>query len=213
MSVPYSALITADDLAAEAQSAYSFDLTDANTLTTAEAIIQEVTAEIEGAAGLNRNLIVRQYTHYFTYKEWDYDQASDVYFVQAPQWPIVEIDTSGFSSATSKHAWQNEANLITYTSRYSGSVNYYAGYKRSEQSLSDLQTPLPNLGTAAGDLPYDIRNVAINGTLMLLAERRQGPGQRTKVMNPAVQTTTVQEPIIDYVRRLIKTRLYHHRRL
>lgn len=213
MSVPYSALLIANDISLESESSFNFDLGDAGTLAAVEGIIQEVTAMLEGAAGLGRNLIVRQYTHYFQREDWDWDEARDVYYVYAPQWPVVEIDTSGFSAATSMLSWQNEANLITYTSRFSGSVNYYAGYKRSEQSLSDLQTPMPNLGTAPSDLPYDIRSVAINAVMMLFMERRMGPGQRTRTLNAAVQTTTIQEPILDYIRRIVKDRLYHHRKI
>ena len=213
MAVPYSSLIIADDIDDEGLTPFNYDLTDANTLEAVEAIIQEVTAVLEGAVGLNRNLIVREYNHYFQYNEWEYDPAREKYFVPAPQWPIVEIDTSGFTSGISRYSWQNEADMILYTSPYSGVVNYYAGYKRSEQVLADLQTPMPNLGTAATDLPYDIRNVCINGVMKLFAERRFGPGQRTRILNPAVQTTTIQEPIADYIRRMVKDRIYHHRRL
>lgn len=213
MAVPYSALIIADDIEDEGLAPFNYDLTDANTLETVEAIIQEVTAVLEGAVGLNRNLIVREYSHYFQYDEWEYDAARALYFVAAPQWPIVEIDTSGFTSGISRYSWQNEADMILYTSPYSGVVNYYAGYKRSEQVLADLQTSLPNLGTAPGDLPYDVRSVCINGVMKEFAERRGGPGQRTRIMNPAVQTTTVQEMISDYIRRMVKERIYHHRRL
>lgn len=217
MAVLYSALITAANVDAEGQDAFDFDIADADTLSALENIINQVTSMIEGANGLNRQLITRQYTHYFNYGDWDYDQSRELWFVPAPQWPIVEIDTSGFTAGVSKESFQNEADLILYTSRFSGAVTYYAGYKRSEQVLSDFNaTDPPNLtdlATLPGDLPYDIRGVAINAALMMLAERRQGPGQRTKVMNPAVQTTTIQEPILDYIRRMVKERIHHHKKL
>lgn len=217
MAVPYSALLIATDVSSSAESAFDFDISDANTLAVVESLIQQVTGMMEGASGLNRNLIVRQYTHYFQYEDWDYDEARDVWLLRAPQWPVVEIDTAGFSIATSRHSFQNEADLITYTSRHSGSVVYYAGYRRTEQNLGNLtdggsgEGSLSDLATLPPALPYDIRDVAINAVLMLLAERRFGPGQRTRVLNPAVQTTTVQEPILDYIRRMCRERIGHHR--
>ena len=213
MPVPYSALLISDDISEEGEFAFPFDISDANTLQTVEAIIQGVTGIMEGAAGLNRNLIVREYTHYFRYHDWDYDPARQLYFVHAPQWPVVEIDTSGFTIGDSQHSWQGENDLILYTSRFSGAINYYAGYKRAEQILTDLQTPLPDLGTLPPDLPYDIRSKAINAVLKEFAERRQGPGQRSRTMNPAIQTTTVQEVIHDYIRRVCRLDINHHRKL
>ena len=210
MAVPYSALLLAQDVDDEGEFAFPFDITNTETLATVEAIIQEVTGIMEGAAGLSRNLVVREYTHYFQYSDWEYDNGREKYYVYAPQWPIVEIDTSGFTAGTSRDAWQNEQNLILYTSRFSGAINYYAGYKRSEQILTDIQSELPNLGTLPDDIPYDIRNVAMNAVLNLFAERRFGPGQRSRILNPAVNTTTIQEPIIDYIRRIVRLRIPHH---
>ena len=217
MAVDYSSLLTADDVNEEAEDAFEFDLTDARSLATVENIIREITGMMEGLLG--RNIIVREYTHYFQYDDWMYDEARAVYVVRPTQWPVVEIDTTGFSAATSRDAWQNEANLITYASRFSGAVNYYAGYRRDDQDLGNLQDggagegSLTDLGTLPGALPWDVRNVAMNLVLNAWAVRRFGPGQRTRILNPAVQSTTIQEPILEYARRLVSERIYHHRKL
>ena len=214
MAVPYSALLIADDVSDEAERDFGFDITEANTLKVVESIIQEVTGILEGASGLGRNLIVRAYTHYFQYRDWRWDEARDLYYVMAPQWPVVEIDTSGFTSGASSDSFQNEADMILNASRFSGVVTYYAGYKRPEQTLVGLQAEsgLSAMGTLPSDLPYDLRNVALNAVLNNLAARRFGPGQRAVTMNPAVQTTTIQEPILDYVSQLVRERVYHHRK-
>lgn len=218
MAVPYSALLIADDISDEGEFAFPFDISDDNTLETVEALIQGVTGIMEGAAGLGRNLIVREYTHYFRYHDWDYDEARCMYFVRAPQWPVVEIETSGFTAGDSMHSWQGESNLILYTSRFSGVINYFAGYKRAEQTLGNLTDGGAGEGsltltTLPPDLPYDIRSKAINAVLKELAERRQGPGQRSRTLNPAIQTTTIQEVIHDYIRRVCRLDINHHRKL
>lgn len=213
MAVPYSALLLASDVTTELQSAFtSLNTGDADTLKALEAMIQGVTGMVEGAAGLGRNLIVREYTHYVQHEDWDWDEARDRFFIRAPQWPVVEIDTSGFTIGTSTRSWQNEQDLILYTSRFSGLINYYAGYKRAEQTLVALQTPLPNLGTEPSDLPYDIREVALDAVLWKMAVRRHGPGTRTKTISPAVQTTTIEQPLLDYVRLITMERINHHKR-
>lgn len=217
MAVLYSSLITATDVDDEAEVAFDFDITDADTLLALENIINQISGMLEGANGLNRHLIVRKYEHYFNYNEWEYDNSRCLWYVPAPQWPVVEIDTSGFTSGISRYSFQNEQDMILYTSRFSGLVTYYAGYKRSEQVLADFNATDPpdltDLATAPTDLPYDIRGVAINAALMMLSERRGGPGERTRILNPAVQTTTIQEAISDYVRRMVKERIHHHKRL
>lgn len=217
MAVKYTALLTASDVDAEAESAFDFDISDDDTSTTVEAIIEETTSMLEGL--LNRTLITRQFTNYFQYRDWENDVARDVYVIRPPHWPVVEIDTASFSAAASNDSYQGENNLITYASRFSGAVTYYAGYRRSEQVLADFtdggagQGSLSDLGTLPGELPYDIRNTAMNIVLNTLAVRRFGPGQRTRILNPAVQSTTIQEPILEYASRLVKERIPHHRRL
>lgn len=214
MAVLYTSLITRDDLEDAFQDAFKVDFTDEDTQETIDDIINAVTGMMEGASGLGRNLIVRQYNHYFQSQDWDYDKGREKFFVRAPQWPVVEIDTSGFTTDASRDSWQNESNLILYTSRYSGVINYYAGYKRQEQTLVALQgeSDLANLDTLPGDLPHDIRSVAIDVIMKEWAERRQGPGQRTRVMNPAVQSTTIQEVIRDYMRMKVRDTLGHHKK-
>jgi len=217
MSVPYSALLIADDVQTHSQEAFNFDLAESATLAVVESLIQEVTGMLEGAIGLNRNLITRQYSHYFQYVDWEYDPARALYYVPAPQWPVAEIDTASFTSGISRRSFQNEADMILYASPFSGVVVYYAGYRRPEQVLANFtaggagEGSLTGLATLPSEIPHDIRNVALNGVMMLLSERRGGPGQRTRVLNPAVQTTTIQETVSDYIRRMVKERIYHHR--
>lgn len=221
MAVPYTALVTPDDVQDLSEDSFEFDITDANTYKAVESIIQEVTNVFEGAAGLGRNLIVRQYTHYFNYHDWDYDPSRNLYYVRAPQWPVVQIDTSGFTAGSTRESFQDESNIITHASKHSGAIVYYAGYKRTEQVLSgidqgndlDEQPGLSLLTTSPNDLPEDIRGAAFNVILNYLAVRRFGPGQRSRTLNPAIQSTTIQEPIRDYAADICRKRINHHRKL
>lgn len=209
MAESYSALILASNVESEAQGAYQFDLGSDSTKTTLQAMADEVTGIIEGA--LDRHLIVRKYTHYFDLNDWSYDRARQKYVAYTYQWPIVQVDTSGFTAASSRGSSVN--NILEYTSAYCGAVTYYAGYKRSEQTLTNLQAQLADLAELPADLPGEIRGVAISAALHALAERRAGPGQRTRTLNAAVQTSVIQETLRDYTMRIVKERIYHHARL
>ena len=210
MAVPFNAILTSDNVSDEMQNSFvGYDPTDPNTITTIENIIQEVTAIMEGI--LDRNIIVRKHERYVQYADWDYDKARDMYFVRIQETPVVEVDTSGFTIG--RTATAREDDIVLYTSRFSGLVTYYSGYKRSEQVIGDLtsEAELTDLATLPGDVPYDIRNVALSGVLHALAERRFGPGQRSRTINPAVQSTTITEPLRDYLKRIIKERIPHHK--
>jgi len=207
MAVSYKSLLTMDDVTRQMQNAFpGYDPSLANTQLVVEGLIDEVSLIMDGL--LSRTLIVQKYETYFQFEDWDYDEARDSYFVRT-LFPIVEIDTSGFTAAKSRHSLEDD--IITYSSRFSGLVNYYAGYKRSEQVLGDFTGTFPDLGTLPGDLPGDVKNVAISGVLHALAERNLGPGQRERTINPAVQSTTVREPLRDYLMRIIKERIPHRR--
>lgn len=211
MPLPYSALITARDVLDEDMSAQQIKPLIDNAEKTLEAIIQELTGIFEGAAGLDRQLIVRSHTEYVDYSDWQYSAARSKYWLRARQWPLVEISTSGFTIGTD----DSVSNLILSSSRYQGGISYYAGYKRSKQALDDLtsESGLSAMTATPTDLPSDIRGAAIEAVLYLMFERRHGPGVQTKTMNPAIQTTTIQSPERDYLRRLVRDRIWHHRRL
>ena len=210
MAVPFNALLIADDVTREMQNAFSgYDSSDTNTILVVEGLIQEVTEIMEGL--LNRNLIVRKHQEYYNYCDWDASESRSKYYVVPSRYPIVEIDTSGFTIGRQKVS--REDDIILYSTRYSGAIVYYAGYKRSEQVIGDLtaESELADLGTLPSNLPYDIRNVALSGVLHGLAERNQGPGQRSRTINPAIQSVTVTEPLRDYLQRIILERIPHRR--
>jgi hypothetical protein len=208
----YTDLITLNDLQLESEEFAGIDLSDSGTEAAAEAIISDVTAIIEGH--LDRRLIVRPYTIYTQYEDWTYDVARSLYWMYAPQWPVVEIDTAGFTVGRSAHQ-REAADLILYSSRYSGAVTYYAGYKRSGQVLGDLttETGLSSLGTAPDNLPYDIRSAAIELAMYKLYERRHGPGTMTRQINPAIQATTIQGPRVGHIEHILHERLGYMRRV
>lgn len=215
MGALYTDLLTIDDLTLESEAFAQFDMGDTATRTAAQSIINQVTNLVEGARiGLDRPVIVRAHTVYAQYDDWTYDAARALWWMYAPAWPVVEIDTTGFTIGTSTHSREG-ADLLLYASRYSGAITYYAGYRRSEHDeLADLtgQTGLSSLGTLPGLLPAVIRDAAIAATMYLLYERRHGPGVLNRTFNTAVNTTTVSGPERDYLARMFAERLGHLRR-
>lgn len=215
MGALYTDLITINDLTLESEAFADFDLADTGTRTAAQAIINEVTNLIEGARmGIDRPVVVRAHTIYTQYDDWTYDPARALWWMYAPAWPVVEIDTTGFTIGTSTNSREG-SDLLLYASRYSGAVTYYAGYRRSDQDeLADLtgETGLASLGTLPGLIPAAIRDAAVAATMYLLFERRHGPGVLQRSLNPAVQQTIIAGPERDYLARMFMDRLGHLRR-
>lgn len=208
----YTDLIIETDLQLETEEFGNFNLADTGTLTAARAIISDATAIIEGH--LDRRVIVRPYTIYANYTDWQYDAARALWWMYAPQWPVVEIDTTGFTVGRSSGS-REPADLILYPSRYQGAIVLYAGYRRGDQDLAEIQaeTGLSTLGTLPDLLPYDIRSAAIELAMYKLYERRHGPGTSTRQINPAIQSTTIQGPRMSYVEELLRDRLGYWRRV
>lgn len=208
----YTDLITTTDFQLESEQFADFDLADSGTLSAAGAIISDVTRIIEGHLG--RRFIVRAYTIYANYEDWTYDPARALWWMCAPRWPVVEVDTTGITIGTSAHA-QEAGDLLLSASRYSGAIVLFAGYKRTEQTLVGLQaeTGLSTLGTTPDNLPYDVRSAAIEAAMYKLYERRHGPGTSTRQINPAIQATTIQGPRVGYLEDLLHSRLGYLRRV
>jgi hypothetical protein len=208
----YSDLITTSEFELESEDFADFDLADTGTLAALGAIISDVTAIIEGH--LDRRLIVRPYTIYANYEDWTYDPARALWWMYAPQWPAVEVDTAGVTIGRSMNA-RETGDILLYASRYQGAIVYYAGYRRSDQDLTELQAEsgLSTLGTLPDALPYDLRSAAIEACMYKLYERRHGPGTSTRQINPAVQSTTIQGPRVSYLNELLMGRLGYLRRM
>lgn len=208
----YTDLIIETDLQLETEQFADFDLGDTGTLTAARAIISDVTAIIEGH--LDRRLIVRPYTIYATYEDWTYDPARALWWMHARQWPVVQVDTAGFTIGTTTMG-QDSSDLLLSASRYQGAIVLYAGYRRSDQDLSGLQAQagLSGLTTLPALLPADVRSAGIEACMYKLYERRHGPGTMTRQINPAIQSTTIQGPRTGYLQELVRERLGYLRRV
>jgi len=212
MAVPTTSLVLLTNVSTEFQSSSEVSFTDADTITTVEAIIQDITGMIEGGhVGIDRRVIVRQYTQYTKREDWTWDASRDKYVTRSEQWPIVEIDTSGITSDVSDE--QTEANLFLSASRHQAAITYYAGYRRSEQTLADLQTILPSLSVLPGKMPNEIRGAAIEGVIYKLFERRHGPGVSDKLLNPAIQQVVLQGVRPNHIEDMFRDRLHHLKRM
>lgn len=215
MGALYTDLLTITDLQLESEQFAEFDLSDTGTRTAAQAIINQVTSLIEGGhIGIDRPVVVRAHTIYTQYEDWTYDAARAKYWYQPPRWPVVEIDTTGFTIGSSTSSPEG-SDLILYASRYSGAITYYGGYRRIDQALVDLQaeTGLDTLGTLPAIMPAVIRDCAIAATMHLLFERRHGPGVFNRTISMATASTTISGPDRDYLKRMFMDRLWHLRRM
>ena len=210
MALNYDAIMSVEDVQKELRdSVPGLDFSDATDLLFIETIIGEVTRSIESI--LDRNIIVIQHRQYTQYSHWRYDNARGSYWVYADAMPIVEIDTAGFSSGKSNASRLND--IITYSSGFSGAITYYSGWKRPEQTLSDLNAELPDLGTLPSNVPEDIRSVAIQGIMHRISERNHGPGMRSRTISPAVQTVTINSPMMNFLEDAVNRRLVRYKAL
>lgn len=212
MAVPTTSLVLLTNVSTEFQSSSEVSFTDADTITTIEAIIQDVTGMIEGGViGIDRRVVVRKYTQYTKREDWRWDPARDKYVTRSEQWPIVQIDTSSITAGATDE--QTEDNIFLSASRRQDAIVYYAGYKRSEQSLANLQTILPSLSVLPSTMPFEVRGAAIEGVIYKLFERRHGPGVADKILNPAIQQVVLQGPRPTYLKEMFHDRMRHLKRL
>jgi hypothetical protein len=156
MAINYYDLITTEEL--ERDSLESLSNLDLQTnVEEFEAIVGDVTDTIDSY--LDRGLIVKPYTKRYKYEDWKWDYSQDRFYAWAHEWPVVQI-TSTTSSFTLS---DDKRRLFSESPVYAEDISYFAGYRRADQSLSDLQAVdgLSALTTLPALLPRDIRRAAI----------------------------------------------------
>lgn len=183
----------------------------------AEDAIADVTQIIEDY--LDRDLIVRKHTLLHEDIDYRYDtavstDATSNYSFYTNQWPVVEVESvtpSGFTLEIHPDGRRLYTDFDGDTQPIR-QVEYFAGYRRADQSLSDLQNDLPDLGTEPEKLPRTIRQVATRLTVHFLKEMESNVlGSRT-VQTTGPVTVTVEGADTSFVTRELR-RLNRYRRL
>lgn len=190
LDLAYTALVTAPEVIADALQSTTLSEWDDNDAVVRA--IEDVTSVIEERVG--RDLIVREQTLRFYQNQWRTDEryiaqeALDLTYVAfAEQWPVVEIlEVDGDSSKAASMQIFDGGRKIGYESstviyQHPAYVKVYAGYRRRDQTLTDLQAALANLTALPPQLPGKIRKAAVELALhrLFAAESKQfGTGRR-----------------------------------
>lgn len=132
--------------------------------------------------------------------EWSEDPTdpNDNVRAWADHQPIVEVETSDISI-------RHDDRQFLRSSRKNVQIDYFAGWKRRDQDLSDLQGELPDLDTEPENVPQDIRRTAVMLTLYYIgtSEHGAGIGQISHTVG-ASGSITVDGPDPSFERRQLK---------
>lgn len=193
-TLKYTDLITPDELKVDALSSLGIDVTDAATVSglggsykdAAIMAIRDVTDEIE--AYLDRKLIVRKYDIDIPAYKWAENEPLDKMEYYPPNWPVVQVVTSGVSISN------DSERLLSGAKK--DEVEYYGGYKRREQTVGDdgtndldSEAGLSGLTETPDDLPGAIRRVATRLVMYELMQVKQGTIATASVTKTAGNAT------------------------
>ena len=166
-----------------------------------ERVIRDVTALIQSY--LNRRLIAYTHTQRVLPGEFEYDPIAGEDTFWADAWPVVEVLTDGYDRLTDRRI-EGEADAVA--------VDYVAGYRRSGQTLGQLQQNNPNATVHPDVLPADITRTALRLVIAEVSEVSDdllGIGQ--KEVSIGRDVTTYQGADAGFVQREL-SRLDRYRR-
>jgi len=160
-------------------------------------VVEETIRDVQDriARYLGMDPMVHKRTEGLRRRDWLEDETADpqTYRAWADHQPIVEVESPSEVSA------RFDAKQLTRSRPAAGRVMYFAGWRRSKQTLSDLDGSsggdLTNLTTEPEPLPRDIRLVAIRLVVFYVTDGEHGAGigQVTQAVGSG-QTTTVEGP-------------------
>ena len=201
----YTGLITTDDLARDAVS--SLDVM--NMVEAAEQAIIDVTQQIETYLG--RKLIVHKTRQAVPEATWRDDEVlTGKVWWWADEWPVVETITPNLETHPDSSRVQ-----LAEANREAGTYEYFAGYRRQDQKLSDLQEEpeLSSLSVLPEVLPADISRVAVELVLYTLHQARGGTyGRGSVAQEVGSSTMTVERADTRFVGRTL-SRINRYRRV
>jgi hypothetical protein len=136
-------------------------------------VISSVSASVESY--LNRTLIATAHTQEVYLEQWQEERIDDTYSAWAEQWPVTEVQTTGYEGEPRK----------IYGDADDVRVDYIAGFRREDQALSDVQQEVPAATVEPEPLPGDIADVTIRLVLYYVGETADatlGIGQKEQAV-------------------------------
>ena len=121
-------------------------------------VISSVSASVESY--LNRTLIATAHTQEVYLEQWQEERIDDTYSAWAEQWPVTEVQTTGYEGESRK----------IYGDADDVRIDYIAGFRREDQTLSDVQQEVPAATVEPEPLPRDIADVTIRLVLYYVGE-------------------------------------------
>lgn len=190
----YTDLLTPAELKVDALRSLGIDVTDTTEVSglggsyqdAAILAIRDVTEAIESY--LDRRLIVRKHDIDIPSHKWAENNALDDMQYYPPNWPVVQVETSGVSISN------DSERFLSNTKK--DEVEFYAGYKRRDQTVGDggdndltAEDGLSGLTETPDELPYDIRRVAVRLVMFELMQTKQGTIATASVTKTAGSAT------------------------
>ena len=209
LTLSHTALITPEELARDALASLGLDLSmtggspdDQGAYDAAIAAIEDMSSVIR--SHVQRDVIVAEHEQSLWRSDWTYDEGQEKYAAYADQWPVVQIETAGYTAAGERILTEDaDADVVTY----------FAGYRRADQDLATLQGKVEGLDTLPPELPGVFRSVCTELTLFRLsrAENKQfGTGSTRQQIGG--QVVTVQATDRGFMERTL-ARLDSERRV
>lgn len=214
----YTDLLTVDELKVDALNALNIDVTDSSTVSgmggsykdAAILAIRDVTDQIQRY--LDRKLIVRKWDIDIPSYKWAYNASLEKDQYYPPQYPIVQVDTSGVTISN------DSVRLLAATEKKE--VVYYAGYKRRDQTVgggsNDIDTAANGLDGLTGtpdDLPHNIRRVAFRLVMYELTMALQNTYATASTTKTTGQMTSEITKARTDVYEQELSKLHSHRRI
>lgn len=191
MALPWNGLVTAEDIERDNLGQPFKAPTPEQTQAAIEQAILDMQGNVE--TYLNRNLIVREYCETFTNPCYRYNLAYQKFELTLKSWPVVQVisvTSLNGEDLSDEFSLDNETyedyKLLTSNVSVGIKVRYFAGYRRKDQSMTQIQaysekhrslTALPPI------LPNDIRSCVTELVLnrLTVAKNQQfGVGQTVK---------------------------------
>lgn len=220
--LPYTALITPaalqgralDSLALNLSTDSNGDPVDPEGWEAAVLAIEDAGGALQDALGRSQ-LIARKVEEYFPARLWQPGVKPGRYYVWTGAWPAFEVEDTAEVDYSVEAARGADASLrrLFAPVRSDAEVTYYAGYRRKDQTLEDVQAEVPGVTKEPPVLPAAIRAACVELVLHRLfqAENKQyGTGQTRQ--NIGGQNVTVSSTDTEFTRRTLK-RLHSHKKL
>ena len=207
VTLPYTAHVTVEDVLRDALK--STTLTETDNGYAIRRAIRDISARIE--TSLDRQLVVRSYVQHVDAYQWRIARGGPRYSGRqlrweclAKFWPVVQVQSAevGWYGSTRSDDPISQDPRTYYQHRrfwtadpYDFEVTYFAGFRRTEQTLADLQaatdpdtatgTPLADLTVLPAVLPSDVTDACTRMVLARLfqAENKMwGAGSRSRLV-------------------------------